>query len=122
MRHMPHRDRGDNGRPGWIRGGASNRVVGAQVEGSVKRRTLIVAWLVVAVLASASSASAQLVAAKNGPVVYGHHHIYATNIEEHKKFFVDTLGGVAIKVGTNNRRRVTGGTGRLGDRVRARTG
>jgi catechol 2,3-dioxygenase-like lactoylglutathione lyase family enzyme len=68
----------------------------------VRRRTLVFAGLVLAVLAAASTASAQLVAAKDGPVVYGHHHIYATNIEEHKKFFVNTLGGVAIKVGTNN--------------------
>jgi catechol 2,3-dioxygenase-like lactoylglutathione lyase family enzyme len=54
------------------------------------------------VVCSASIASAQLIAAKDGPVVYGHHHINATNIEEQKKFFVNTLGGTAIKVGTNN--------------------
>ena len=68
----------------------------------MRRQTLVFTLWALAVLAAASSASAQLVAAKDGPVVYGHHHIYATNIEEHKKFFVNTLGGVAIKVGTNN--------------------
>jgi catechol 2,3-dioxygenase-like lactoylglutathione lyase family enzyme len=46
--------------------------------------------------------SAQLTAAKNGPIVYGHHHLNTTNVDAQKKFFVDTLGGVAIKVGTNN--------------------
>jgi catechol 2,3-dioxygenase-like lactoylglutathione lyase family enzyme len=46
--------------------------------------------------------SAQLTAAKDGPVIYGHHHLNVTSIDAQKKFFVDTLGGVAIKVGTNN--------------------
>ena len=47
-------------------------------------------------------ASAQLIAAKDGPIVYGHHHLNVTNIDAQKKFFVDTLGGVPVKVGTNN--------------------
>jgi len=46
-----------------------------------------------------SPASAQILAAKDGPVVYGHHHLNATSIEEHEKFWVDTLGGTAIKAG-----------------------
>ena len=46
--------------------------------------------------------SAQLTAAKDGPIVYGHHHVNTTNLDAQKKFFVDTLGGVPIKVGTNN--------------------
>jgi catechol 2,3-dioxygenase-like lactoylglutathione lyase family enzyme len=50
----------------------------------------------------ASTASAQLVAAKDGPIVYGHHHLNTTNVDAQKKFFVDTLGGTLIKVGTNN--------------------
>jgi catechol 2,3-dioxygenase-like lactoylglutathione lyase family enzyme len=58
--------------------------------------------LALSLLAIAPSASAQLLAAKEGPVVYGHHHLNATNIEEQKKFFVNTLGGTAIKIGTNN--------------------
>ena len=41
-------------------------------------------------------------AAKDGPIVYGHHHINVTSADEHKKFWVDTLGGTAIKIGTNN--------------------
>ena len=54
------------------------------------------------VLVAVSTASAQLTAAKDGPIVYGHHHLNATNPEETKKFFVNTLGGTLIKVGTNN--------------------
>ena len=46
-------------------------------------------------------ASAQLVAAKEGPVVYGHHHVNATSVDEHKKFWADTLGGTVVAVGAN---------------------
>jgi len=46
--------------------------------------------------AGASPASAQLLAAKDAPVAYGHHHLNVTSIAEQKKFFVDTLGGVPI--------------------------
>jgi catechol 2,3-dioxygenase-like lactoylglutathione lyase family enzyme len=63
---------------------------------------LVFALLALSLLAVAPSAWAQLLVAKDGPVVYGHHHLNATNIEEQKKFFVNTLGGAAIKVGTNN--------------------
>jgi len=60
------------------------------------------ACLCFALLASASvpAASAQLLAAKDGPVVYGHHHLNVTSIEEHKKFW-STLGGRPVKVGTS---------------------
>ena len=65
-------------------------------------RMLVFAVLALSLLTVAPSASAQLLAAKDGPVAYGHHHLNATNIEEQKKFFVSTLGGTAIKVGTSN--------------------
>jgi hypothetical protein len=55
-------------------------------------------------LALSSDASAQLVAAKDGPVVYGHHHLNVTSIDAHKKFWVDTLGGKSVKVGTSRTR------------------
>ncbi len=41
-------------------------------------------------------ASAQLHAARDAPVAYGHHHLNVSSIGEHKKFFADTLGGVPI--------------------------
>jgi len=62
------------------------------------RRPLI---LFVFVLAVASTASAQLIAATDGPIVYGHHHVAASNIAEHKRFWADTLGGTAAKFGNN---------------------
>jgi len=43
-------------------------------------------------------ASAQLVAAKDGRAVYGHHHVNATSIAAHRTFFVDALGGVSMAI------------------------
>lgn len=57
----------------------------------------VLAWFVVI---PSSTASAQLLAAKDAAIVYGHHHLNVTSVEEHKKFWVDTLGGTAIKAGT----------------------
>src|SRR5262245_10612784 len=59
-------------------------------------RVLIV--LAVLVLAPAPRASAQLLAAKDGPIVYGHHHLVVTNVADQKKFWVDTLGGVPVSI------------------------
>ena len=64
-----------------------------------KNRLLALACLVLFVV-SASTASGQILVAKDGPIVYGHHHLSVTSVEEHKKFWVDTLGGTAIKAGT----------------------
>src|SRR5229473_1417427 len=66
------------------------------------KRTLASLVSALLVLVSASEASAQLVAAKDGPIVYGHHHLNTTNMEAEKKFFVETLGGSLVKIGTNN--------------------
>jgi catechol 2,3-dioxygenase-like lactoylglutathione lyase family enzyme len=33
------------------------------------------------------------------PVVVGHYHLNITSLDEHKKFWVDTLGGTAVKIG-----------------------
>ena len=68
----------------------------------MKRRNLIVALVAVSLVSVARGASAQLLAAKDGPIVYGHHHLSTANVEAQKKFLVDTLGGTAIKIGTNN--------------------
>ena len=46
------------------------------------------------------SASAQLLSAEDGPIVYSHHHVNASDIDAHKKFWIDTLGGSLVKVGT----------------------
>src|SRR4029079_11548215 len=61
------------------------------------------ALVLLAVLALApATASAQLLAAKDGPIVYGHHHLNTTNTEAARKFWIDALGGVLVKFGTNN--------------------
>jgi catechol 2,3-dioxygenase-like lactoylglutathione lyase family enzyme len=65
-------------------------------------RTLTAAIAALLLLASASPASAQLLAAKDGPIVYGHLHLNPTSIPEHKKFWADTLGGAVITVGTDD--------------------
>src|SRR5439155_1835545 len=54
------------------------------------------------VLASPCTSHSQILVSKQGPVVYGHHHLNTTNMDAQKKFFVDTLGGKLIKVGQNN--------------------
>jgi len=59
------------------------------------------AFAIVFLLAAATTARAQVVPAGN-PIVYGHHHVAASDIEAHKKFFATTLGGVAMKFGANN--------------------
>src|SRR6476646_7663460 len=66
------------------------------------KRTLVLLSSALLVAGSASIASAQLTSAKEGPVVYGHHHLNTANLDAQKKFFVDTLGGTLIKIGTNN--------------------
>lgn len=60
------------------------------------RTCLLVAMFVAAV---PTMSLAQLVAAKDGPVVYGHHHLNVTSVEDHQKFWIDTLGGVPAKLG-----------------------
>src|SRR6266498_2751195 len=74
----------------------------ATTQRDIMNRILSIAVLAVLVWAPASTTSAQLVAAKDGPIVYGHYHLNVSNIDEHKKFWVDTLGGSATKIGTNN--------------------
>jgi predicted enzyme related to lactoylglutathione lyase len=66
-------------------------------------RFFSVVVLMLLVMAPASTASAQLLAAKDGRIVYGHHHLNVTNLDEAKKFWVDAIGGVLIKVGPENR-------------------
>src|ERR1700674_4578775 len=65
------------------------------------RRLLVFALLVLSQITVASPASAQLLVAKDGPVVYGHHHLNTTNMDAQKKFFVDSLGGTVVKFGAN---------------------
>jgi catechol-2,3-dioxygenase len=34
--------------------------------------------------------------------VVGHNHLNVTSLDEHKKFWVDTLGGTPMKFGSDN--------------------
>ena len=45
-------------------------------------------------------ANAQLLN-KQAPVVVSHYHLNVTNLEAHRKFWVDTLGGTAMKWGSS---------------------
>jgi catechol 2,3-dioxygenase-like lactoylglutathione lyase family enzyme len=53
----------------------------------------------VAIFSVATSALAQLPLLKDNTLVYAHHHLNVPNIEESKKFWVDTLGGTAVTAG-----------------------
>jgi catechol 2,3-dioxygenase-like lactoylglutathione lyase family enzyme len=59
-----------------------------------------VSTALLALLASAP-VSAQLLN-KQAPVVVGHYHLNVTSVAEHKRFWVDTLGGTAIKFGSED--------------------
>jgi len=48
-------------------------------------------------------ADAQILVAGEGPVVYGHHHLNTTNMDPQKRFYVDTLGGTLVKIGSGDR-------------------
>ena len=52
-------------------------------------------------LVSAPAAFAQLTAASEGPIAYGHHHLNVTDVEEHRRFWIDTLGGTSKQFGPN---------------------
>src|SRR5262245_43281013 len=66
------------------------------------RRCVSFSLLLYRSFVSSVASSAQLLAAKYCPIVYGHHQLNATNPGEAKKLWVDTLGGTLVKFGTNN--------------------
>lgn len=68
---------------------------------STDRRLPVVAFTVL-VLCAPASAAAQLLAAAEGPVAYGHHHINASDVAAHKRFWIDGLGGQAVRLGTSS--------------------
>jgi catechol 2,3-dioxygenase-like lactoylglutathione lyase family enzyme len=63
------------------------------------KRTAIVLSLCAFALATApgSRISAQLLSNPDAPVRIGHYHLNVTSVDAHKKFWVDTLGGTAMK-------------------------
>ena len=63
------------------------------------RLTCIAGLTAVFGLTAGVAANAQLTATSERPVIYGHHHINVTNLDDHKRFWVDTLGGTPIPFG-----------------------
>jgi catechol 2,3-dioxygenase-like lactoylglutathione lyase family enzyme len=61
------------------------------------KRALLTMVMVAAALAPVSM-SAQLLN-KQAPVIVSHYHLNVGNMAEHKRFWVDTLGGTAIRIG-----------------------
>jgi catechol 2,3-dioxygenase-like lactoylglutathione lyase family enzyme len=61
-------------------------------------RTSILA-LTTLVFCTTSSAFAQLVSHADAGIRIGHYHLDVTSIDAHRKFWVDTLGGTAMKFG-----------------------
>src|SRR5262249_51342448 len=59
-----------------------------------RARAAALAFTFVTALAAPQRASAQILVGNDGPIVYGHHHLNASNVAEHKRFWIDGLGGV----------------------------
>ena len=68
-------------------------------------RTFLAA-VVSSILLVPITASAQLVAAKDGPIAYGHHHVNVSDLAAHRKFWVDGLGGTPVIIGTSKPERI----------------
>jgi len=54
---------------------------------------------IVLVIATSTTAGAQLIAGADAPIVYGHHHVNVTSIEAHRRFWVNALGGTPVPFG-----------------------
>ena len=66
------------------------------------RLTATISLTALLTLAGSPATFAQLTAASEGPIAYGHHHLNVTDVDEHKRFWIDTLGGIAIQFGANS--------------------
>ncbi|HEY7671906.1 MAG TPA: VOC family protein [Gammaproteobacteria bacterium] len=55
--------------------------------------------IAVLVLAASPFAARAELSNHEAPIIVGHYHLNVTSIEEHKRFWVDTLGGTATKIG-----------------------
>jgi catechol 2,3-dioxygenase-like lactoylglutathione lyase family enzyme len=67
------------------------------MQNGIRVQVAIVAAVVL--MAPVSRPSAQLLNTE-APVVVGHFHMAATSLAEHRKFWVDTLGGTPAKIGS----------------------
>jgi catechol 2,3-dioxygenase-like lactoylglutathione lyase family enzyme len=62
------------------------------------RRSLLTVLLLLGIH---TPARAQLLAARESAIAYGHHHINASDVEAHKRFWVDALGGSLVTIATS---------------------
>jgi catechol 2,3-dioxygenase-like lactoylglutathione lyase family enzyme len=62
------------------------------------RATLSSCAATAALAALSSTATAELTN-RDAPVIVGHYHLNVTSVADHKRFWVDTLGGKAVKIG-----------------------
>lgn len=63
---------------------------------------IILTLITILTVFSSPMTLAQLSLAENNPVVYGHHHIYASDVAEHKKFWIEGLGGEKVPLGDSS--------------------
>jgi catechol 2,3-dioxygenase-like lactoylglutathione lyase family enzyme len=57
-------------------------------------------WAAGATLVAVGSTAAAELANRGAPVIVGHYHLNVTSVAEHRRFWVDTLGGKAVKIGS----------------------
>jgi catechol 2,3-dioxygenase-like lactoylglutathione lyase family enzyme len=57
-------------------------------------------WTVGLAMAALSAPVAAELMNDTAPIVVGHYHLNVTSVAEHQRFWVDTLGGKAVKVGS----------------------
>jgi catechol 2,3-dioxygenase-like lactoylglutathione lyase family enzyme len=57
-------------------------------------------WTVGLVVAAFAAPGAAELLNDTAPIVVGHYHLNVTSVAEHRRFWVDTLGGKAVKVGS----------------------
>lgn len=62
-------------------------------------RTILVTTLLL--LGTHGPLVAQLLTARESPIAYGHHHVNASDVQAHKRFWIDALGGRSVRVGTS---------------------
>ena len=74
-------------------------MVTSGLKGADVKQVTVLCLASILLLSLSQTTSAQLLAAKDGPIVYGHHHIAASDIPAHLTFFADTLGGTRMTFG-----------------------
>ena len=57
-------------------------------------------WAVAVALATTAAPLAAELTNQAAPVIVGHYHLNVTSIPEHRRFWVDTLGGKSVKIGS----------------------